>query len=206
MEFNDMGCSRRHVSYKSWFPSDLRLFKIHEIRGCWTKEHSAPLTGSGSLLFAGLKSTQPPCEFPGLGISSLAGYLRNTMGVWILLPKIKCIYYHGYWANLRTTWHCEITVFKKQLSLYYIYSPGSITFCFDSCQMLNERYLRRGGLSYRRNSCSFPFVTHMLSVSLSFHLSSSKLRHLLFAMTSSGGWCHATCVTCSGRGFLSPCM
>lgn len=109
MEFNDIVCTRSHVSHGSWCPSDLKLFKIHEIRGCWTKVHPVHVTGSGSMLFPYLKSRQPPCEFSSLGISSQtlyspAGYLGSTMGVWILQPKIKCFCYCGYWEHLRTTW------------------------------------------------------------------------------------------------------
>lgn len=116
------------ISLRSWFPLDLKLFKICEIRGCWTKEHSTHLTGSGSLLFPCLKSRQPPpAEFSGLGISwmvcSPTGYLRSTRFVWMLQPKIRCFCYYAYWGNSRTTQVCEIIIFKKQLSLLLHLEP-----------------------------------------------------------------------------------
>lgn len=54
--------------------------------------------------------------------------------------------------------------YSRSSSLFCILSPASITFCFDSCQKLNERYLGKEGLSLQENC----YLQHLPRVELFF--------------------------------------
>lgn len=132
-----------------------------------------------------MSQDQAPCYFPTWKVDSR---LVNSE-VWEYLLK-HCTHLQAIWEVPWVSEYCSLksnvsvmwllSTFEKNVAFVkslhssnsllflYIYSPGSITFCFDSCQKLNERYLGKGGFSYRRNSCGFLFVTHMLSVTFFF--------------------------------------
>lgn len=166
-----------------------------------------------------MSQDQAPCYFPTRKVDS---HLVNSQ-VWKYLLKHRT-HLQAIWE---VPWVSEYCSLKSNVSFIvviehtreqrgfmkslhssnsplfpYIYSPGSITFCFDSCQKLNERYLGKGGLSYRRNSCGFLFVTHMLSVTSSFFLLFQIYAPCICCASCNGDWCHPTYATFSRKGFF----